>query len=187
MANPNLGDTSTSSSILELEARLKELEARFLGPETVPSERTVISSPFAPISAIRQRIESFHLTQPDRSSETVSKKENQTRLPPLPLPTFDGSDLEPFLKEWQRWLRLTGVQDSADQVKLDWLLECCSPKVRKLVDKVIEESEFSLLTTLMKLEMLFPRLENDITLREKLEKLFQLPAQPGPAAVAPLS
>ena len=108
------------------------------------------------------------------SSENVERRDQkELKLPAVKLPSFDGSDLETFLKDFERWLRLSGCLETSDKFKLDWLVEACSPKVKKLVEKVIEEKNFDLLKVLTQLETLFPRLENDLKLRTKLEKLPQ--------------
>ena len=88
---------SPSSTIAELESRLKDLEIRFLG---TPSE---VSNPFAPISASKTRIERFK----SLSSENVERRDQkEMKLPAVTLPSFDGSDLETFLKDFERWMRL---------------------------------------------------------------------------------
>ena len=92
MSNPE------SSTILELEARLRELELKFLGP---PSEISVSTNPFAPVSSLAKRIERFQSAQPS-SEVTQMEKSSTTKLPSLPLPNFDGTDLESFLKSWER-------------------------------------------------------------------------------------
>ena len=58
---------SASSTIAELESRLKDLEMRFLG---TPSE---VSNPFAPISASKSKIERFK----SLSAETAERKEQK--------------------------------------------------------------------------------------------------------------
>ena len=65
-------------------------------------------------------------------------------------------------------------------------MEACTPKVKRLVEKVIEEKEQNLLSVLKTLEQLFPRLKNNLTIRSNLEKLSQLPQNLEPAAVAKL-
>ena len=72
----------------------------------------------------------------------------------------------------------------SEKFKLDWLVEACTPKVKKLVEKIIEEKKYDLLGVLTQLEILFPKLENDLTLRANLRKITQLPQNPDPSAVA---
>lgn len=173
----------STSTVAELESRLRDLELRFLGP---PSEGS--STPFAPVSSHRSRVERFRAAAPSGiSTETTHPVEKKDlKLPAVKLPVFDGSDLDGFLKDWERWLRLSGVQETSDAYKLDWLLESCTPKVKKLVEKVVEEKQSDLFAVLSQLETLFPKLENDLTLRASLEKISQLPVSPDPAAVAQL-
>ena len=70
-------------------------------------------------------------------------------LPPVPVPTFDGSDSETFLKEFERWMRLTGVTDGSGQLQLDWLIQACTPKVRNRVENVVEEHDGDLVGWLL--------------------------------------
>ena len=182
---------TATTSISELEARLKELELRYLGP---PSEKSVTSNPFAPVSSLAKRISKFR-SVPSPSAQNVEEiatssqpkiTSSSTKLPLLPLPNFDGSDYEGFLKSWERWLRISGVENCEDRLKMDWLVEACTPKVRKLVEKVVEENPTDLVLVLERLELLFPKLENDLTLRIALDKIPQIGASPEPAMVAQL-
>ena len=164
----------------ELELKMKELAAHYLG--SVPSTVVQEISPFAPQSSIQKRLASLQsgiLLRQERSSHISSK------LPPVPVPTFDGTDLEAFLKEFERWMRLTGITDGPSQMQLDCLIQACTPKVKKLAEKVVEE-QADIISVFHKLEDLFPKLENDISLRSLVEKLPQLTANPDPAAVAQL-
>jgi len=90
---------SNVSTVAELESRLREIKVKFLGP------LSEISNPFAPVSSHRSRIEHFKsaLKTPEvTGSEVVEKKE--AKLPAVQLPVFDGSDLDSFLKDFERWL-----------------------------------------------------------------------------------
>ena len=180
MSHPTTPTFAPSSTVAELELRLRDLETRFLGP--ISDHGTHVSNLFALVSSIHQRLQHFQQTGERRNSE----KSVLSKLPAVQLPTFDGTDLGSFLKNWERWLRLSGVCDSRDKFKLDWLIEACSPKVRKLVEKLVDESPDELLDVLQKMETLFPKLENDITLRSNLEKIPQLPQSPEPSSVAQL-
>ena len=104
------------------------------------------------------------------------------KLPPVPLPTFDGSDLESFLNEFERWLRLSGVEGAPTSFQFDWLVQCTVPKFRKVVERVVEEHK-DWEPLLLALAELFPRLENDLTLRVSFEKLPSSPFSPEPAQV----
>ncbi len=158
--------------------RVSEFEKRLLSAFQDPNLQPKTPSAFAPISAIRKRIDTFE------SLET-SGISRESKLPPVPLPMFDGSDLDNFLKRWNRWLRLCGLKQAPDEAKLDWLIEACTPKVQKLVESVVE-TESTLHQVLLKIDKLYPKLENDITLRANLENIPQLPPVPEPAQVAQL-
>ena len=95
-------DVQHDTTVEELEIKLKELELRFLGKELPVG----VLSPFTPVSSLKKRIEQFRHSLQSSSAE---REGVQTKLPPLPLPTFDGSDLDSFLNEFERWLRLSGV------------------------------------------------------------------------------
>ena len=97
----------------ERESRLRDLEMRFLGP---PSEAS--SCPFAPMSAYKSRVEHFKSFSAATVSETSERKD--MKLPAVILPSFDGQNLEEFLKNWERWLRLSGAQSTDDKFKIDW-------------------------------------------------------------------
>ena len=132
--SPTLASTvlDTETVVKELEAKMKELADHVLGR----SSSTISQSPFAPVSSIKKKIESLQSS----ILEAQNAQQNaQSKLPPVPVPNFDGSDLESFLKEFSRWMRLTGVESCAEKVQLDWLVQACTPKVRKLVEKVIDE------------------------------------------------
>ena len=116
-----------------------------------------------------------------------SKPPPTTKLPTIDLPKFDGNDFEEFLKRWHRWLRLSGLQAETDQSKCDWLIEACVPKVRKLVETVVDQHDCDLICVLKSLSNLYPKLENDLTLRARLEKITPLPANPDPELVAQLT
>jgi len=171
-------DPGLDSTIVELEQKLKDLESRFLGKESFLSS---VQSPFTPISTLQKRIE--HLKH-SLSSPSVGEGV-QTKLPLIPLPVFDGVDLENFLKEFERWLRLSGVDKCSQILQLVWLIPASSPKVKRIVERLVEESG-TLGLVLEALAQLFPKLENDITLRDSLEKIPQLPPSPEPAQVKKL-
>ena len=184
MSRPTTPTIPTSSTLLEIEERLKDLELKFLGP---PSDVSAVSNPFQPVSAIRKRIEALAGTPSLISDKSTEKREpSSSKLPAVTLPTFDGSDLDYFLKQFERWMRLSGISESSDQYKIDWLIEASTPKVKKLVEKVAEETGGKLILVLQKLEILFPKLENDLTLGSLLDKIPQLGPSPDPASVAQL-
>ena len=110
-----------------------------------------------------------------------------TKLPSIELPKFDGNDFEEFLKRWHRWLRLSGLQLEPDLSKCDWLIEACTPKVRRLVETVVDQHNSDLIPVLRQLSSLYPKLENDLTLRAKLDRITPLPPNPDPELVAQLA
>ena len=130
--SPPLGSTMAHETTMEeLELKMKDLELRFLGREVPRPEL----SPFTPHSILEKRIEYLKESLATTSSGISAK------LPPIPLPVFDGSDLEAFLKDFGRWLRLSGVEGSSEALKMDWLIQCSASKVKKVVKKVVEEQD----------------------------------------------
>ena len=123
---------------------------RFLGP---PSKAY---NPFAPISACKSRIERFKSLFPENAERRDQK---EMKLPAVKLPSFDGSDLETFLKDFERWMRLSGCLETSDKFKIDWLVEACSLKVKRLIEKFIEEKKIDQIPVLSQIEILFSRLE----------------------------
>ena len=95
-----MSEQDATSTISELESRLRELEIKFLGP---PSET---SGPFAPVSANRSRVERFRVSAGGTSTPSGATEQPKTnpKLPQVKLPSFDGLDLDLFLKDWERWL-----------------------------------------------------------------------------------
>ena len=74
---------------------MKELANQFLGA----SISSTHPSPFAPVSSIRRRIQSFE-TGIQLRREAQNRDHVQSKLPPIPVPSFDGTDLEAFLKDF---------------------------------------------------------------------------------------
>ena len=165
------------STLEDLELKMKDLELRLLGRDPLPP----VASPFTPHSSLEARISK--LKEGLRKTKSIVS----AKLPSIPLPEFDGTDLPHFLKDFERWLRLSGVEGASEALQLDWLVQCSTVKVKKIVERVVEEHSSleagALEAVLLSLAQLFPNLENDITLRESLERLPSLPAQPEPAQV----
>jgi hypothetical protein len=182
--------------------RLKELELRSTGS-------SLSESPFQQTETVERLIAKFAPpleipkvpvidvpeTDPDnpepiaQTSRSIIPKPQHaptTKLPSIDLPKFDGSDFEEFLKRYERWLRLSGLRNENDQVKCDWLIEACVPKIRRLVETIVDQHDSDLVAVLKALTGLFPKLENDLTLRARLEKLSPLPSNPDPESVAQL-
>jgi hypothetical protein len=167
------------STIEELEDRMKELEGRYLGS----TSSTGGGSALTPMSGHRSMVENFLKTHSDESS---GKGEVSGKLPQVKLPEFDGQNLETFLKDFSRFLRLSGGNTMSEKLKLDWLIESITPKVKRLIEKLVEESDSRLEKVLRQMEALFPKIENDLTIRSAIEKIPQLPQNPDPAQVANL-
>ena len=142
--SPTLATTlpDPAAAIMELERKMKELESMYLGSSVVASGSNVHGKiPFMPVSSMEKRIQRLKtvLSLPNDSKEIV-----QSKLPAVPVPTFDGSDLESFLKDWERWLRLSGVQLCSEQVQLDWLVQACAPKANKLATSKVIANHWTL-------------------------------------------
>ena len=149
----SLETSLVESAVAELTAKLAELEARYLGPSS-PAP-CVTHSPFAPLPFSRT---SFDVDLP---SSTISK------LPSIPLPSFEGSNLEQFHKEFSRFVRLTGLSSAEEHIQKDWLILCCHPKIKPLIEKVCCDQR-TLSEVFSGLHTLFPSLESDLTLRSKI-------------------
>ena len=163
----------------DLQLKMEFLEKRFLGTSFESS------TPFAPRSTIETKISKISSMH---KSEKDSEKEEQkimTKLPMVKLPEFSGVDFEEFLDDFQRWLRMTNVISEPQDTKIDWLLEACSIKVRPMVKKLISEST-SLSEILQHMSKLFPKLDNDLTLSSKLDKIQPLVQNAEPSQVAQL-
>ena len=166
-----MSETETST-IRELEEKLRALEVELLG-------KTVENSPFTPLPSIKRQ-----LAELKKLSESVASSSLGTaaRLPPVTLPSFDGQDLEGFLREVLRWLRLSQLTTAEDQVKLDWLYQACTGKVKRILDGILEkETHFE--SVLERLAELFPKVENTISVRQLLQKVPPLPYKMFPADV----
>jgi hypothetical protein len=102
-----------------------------------------------------------------------------SKLPALPPPKFTGQDLEEFCQEFALWMRLTGLSSSDDRLKMDWFVMSTEAKFSKLVGKTAEDSpDFA--SFLERMQELFPKLENDIALRQQIKSLPELAEFPTP-------
>ena len=102
------------------------------------------------------------------------------KLPACELPKFSGQYFPSLEDKFARFLRLSGLQQMSDQVKTDWFIQACEPQVYKFVVNTVKESQGDLEVSLTKLGEIFPTLENDLTLRKKIEALPPLPYGPEP-------
>ena len=143
-------------TVEEIRSKMEELEKKLLGtPKT----------PFAPISTTARKIKELE------ASFTGEKPSVTTKLPILQPISFSGVDLDEFVEEFSRWLRLSGVLHESEEVKIDWLVEFSSPKVRPVVKKITKEKH-TISDVLEEMAKLFPKMENDLTIRAKVEKVF---------------
>jgi hypothetical protein len=190
------------SDLTEVIRRLERLELM----SQVGTSVTSTSSPFQPTNTVTKQIQKF--VQMPKQVQTVltaqmdsenpqelsqvpvpqpsSKATTHTRLPSIPLPTFDGTEFTLFLKGFRRWMRLSGVEEAAEETKADWLIEACAPRVRRLVTTLVEQNEGNFIGVLQAMEKLYPELENDISIRQKLDSVNPLPHNPDPDLVATL-
>ena len=185
------------NAIKDLQHKMKVLADSILGPSSVSTGNTnnnssstvsvgaerprSLPNPFTPVSTLSRQIAELEGLGARLSvAEPCSAK-----LPAMPLPNFDGIDLDIFLVDFARWLRLSGLSQASQSTQIDWFVTCCSPKVKKIAEKIAGECT-SLKQVLLKLESIFPKLENDLSLRAQIEKLTPLSASPDPANVAQL-
>ena len=127
------------------------------------------------------------LTNPETlPPKPVTSREPLAKVPNFELPTFTPDDLETWLRRFARWLRLTGLHDSSDMSKIDWVVfSCKDAKVNKLLSDIAEDGP-SWKSFLEKLKGLFPVVETDVDLRMQIAALPVLPDRPTPAAVKQL-
>jgi len=114
--------------------------------------------------------------EPQRATESyeptidpTERKESKYSFKVEP-PKFNGQDYPSFVEKFSRFLRLSGMQDAPEQLKLDWLVQSAEPNVYPLVLNTVKECK-DLETTMAKLGTIFPTLENDVTLRKRIEAL----------------
>jgi len=98
------------------------------------------------------------------------------------LPQFDGSDCEGWAKDFLRWLRVTGLTEAPTAVKMDWIIQSCNPKVRHLLER-ITESQPTWEQFVDSIHNLFPKLETDWSIRDRLRHLQGLPKDPSPSQI----
>ena len=158
-----MSDTSSiRGQIAALTERLKELELSSQNASTATGK-----SPFAPRPLLTQR--SSRSTQPAEAGDQTAGSTTYgavSRVPGLEMSKFDGSDAEAWLREQQRWMRLTGVIRAPEGTKLDWAVAAATMKVKRLVERLAEEAE-SFEQFSQKLCEVFPKVENNISLREQ--------------------
>ena len=81
---------------------------------------------------------------------------------------------------------VTGLREAPDNLKCEWLIQTTEAKLRKTVQEIASQSQQHFSTTLERLCDIFPDLENDLTIRQKVEKLASLSSQPMPSEILQL-
>ena len=162
----------------KLNETLTELQEQFarLGLRTFDRGSPTFT-PFTPRTTIETKINKIAKKEKKEEDDEEDEKEGKkvtTKLPSINNPEFSGEDFESFLEDFERWMRLTGLEDEKELTKLDWLVECTQGKAKILVKKLVKDKK-NLGDVLRGMSKLFPKLENDLTLRLKLEKVPQLP------------
>ena len=173
VSQPPLDESSAMTPDL-IERKLKELENAILGSSRLSAGS---QSPFAPLPTVKTRLEELK-----KAKEAMSTGSVQSRLPTISPPVFDGTDFEQFCKEFLRFLRLTGVLSADNLTKKDWLIQSCSPKVKKVVETLAERVE-SFEELLEEIDKVFPKVENSVSLKAQLSKIAPLNRDPSPADV----
>ena len=173
MSSPSLHDLVERLERLEIASTTASIAARrSQGPYDPP---VIAPTLHTAISEICQKDEA-QIDEPMKLPPSL-------KLPTCELPKFSGQDFPSFVDKFARFLRLSGLQQMSDQVKTDWLIQACDPQVYKIVVNTVKESQGDLEASLTKLGEIFPTLENDLTLRKKIEALPPLPYGPEPPQV----
>ena len=82
---------------------------------------------------------------------------------------FDGSDFEASIKQFSRWLRFTQVEHCDEGTKLDWLVAASIVKSAIIVENLADDAT-SLIEALDRMATVSPKIENDLSVRQQLEK-----------------
>ena len=102
------------------------------------------------------------------------------------LPELTGKGLSEFVKNFGRFLRMTGQTPGSGRVKCDLLLQCCKTKyLEKQVKQIVTKSA-TFADVLVALERQYPTYETDLSIRAEVQKLAELPNNPKPARTAEL-
>ena len=86
----------------DLVERMEHLEIRLAGKEK--DTPTPTKTPFAPVSTTAKKI-----AEMSDGSFLKSKASTATKLPVLQPVVFTGVDLDDFIDDFSRWLRLSGL------------------------------------------------------------------------------
>jgi hypothetical protein len=82
-------------------------------------------------------------------------------------------------------MRLTGVTSQPESSKLDWAVAAAAPKVQRIVERLAAEAK-SYNAFAQRLTEIFPKVENDISIRAQLQKLPALGRDPAPGELEAL-
>ena len=160
----------------EIEEKMRELERLFLDKTLVSLPPSLGMSPFSPLPSLEKQYQKLKMEM-DQPPEEKDKQTLQGKLPQVECPMFDGQDLESFVRNFSRFLRLTGLVHASDMVKRDWLINSMSAKVKRTLERINDEvSSFDELFD--RLQRLFPKIENDVTIRNLMQKVPVLPKEP---------
>jgi hypothetical protein len=169
---------------MEEKSRELELEVEALRAKLAELESSLVISP-SPFAPKNVQLEKEIL---EDSDEEKVDRNLQAKLPPAELPKFypgEGVEFNAWLRAFQRWMRLTGVNRAPEKVKQDWIIQALDFRKNPLLEEVVL-SEKTFAGTILKLQALFPTVENDIGLREKLARIPPLKFEPSPAEVEKL-
>ena len=84
----------------------------------------------------------------------------------MELTKFDGLDFEAFLP----LAPFTQVEHSDERTKLDWLVAASIGKSTIIVENLADDAT-TLIEALDRMATVFPKIENDLSVRQQLEKL----------------
>jgi hypothetical protein len=172
-----------SDQLADIIERLEKLDINSTTPSTVPTRKTgPYDPPLLPTTLSTNITEICTRGEEDTTDHPTGKI--ISKLPQVELPKFGGHDFPLFVEKFGRFLRLSGLQSASDQVKSDWLAQAAEPQVYKITMKVLKDNENDLERSLRALGEIFPTLENDLTIRKKIESLQPLGYAPEPQVLA---
>lgn len=171
--------TVTIETMEELARRMAGLELRPSNASASTSAHGVSPSPFIPLVLSSPALEVLK----DQLGHTEGDSMHQSgKLPAITPPVFDGSDFDNFCTQFVRFMRLTGLLQANSVVQVDWVVNCCAPKIRRIAETLAAR-----VTTadalLRELSSVFPQVENTISLRVALQKVPVLSKEPTPSEI----
>ena len=161
------------SEVESLRKRLEELESTLLGTRTPKSARSSHYNPklLRTTALLELGRGPMHFGEDCANARSV-------KVPVMQPPVFDG-ELEEYCLAMGRWMRISGVADQEDSQKVDWILQSCSANYLPILQKVVQHNpSINLEQFLAEMERLFPKLENDLSIRDKLKAVPGLPRHP---------